>query len=389
MNTNTMHKKYKKNLSGFVENKRLPIYNWLYYKEGFSAQIVFDLIERFDLKKGQTILEPFCGSGTTLLAAKEKGINSVGFDVLDIAVFASAVKTRDYSKVIDELKGSLEDLKNVPKRKQKIRIKEKIILRAFPERILSELLNIKENVGKIKNRVVSDFFLLCLINTATKTSFAMKDGGCIKIDKSRSLPPAKYMFIKTAKKMIRDVEEIKFPGCTTEVHRQDARCFELKENSIDCVITSPPYLNKIEYTNVYFIEEYLFLKRQFNAPLRSFVGKNSSIGIDDIGDEKLKKHLSEFRGKKYEAQIASYFVDTKRWLENVYFCLKRNKYCAVIVGGGCFEWGVVESDVILGLIAKDVGFELIDIEPLKKIVCTKNRTTKIGVLNESLVVLKK
>ena len=149
-----MHKKYKKNLSGFVENKRLPIYNWLYYKEGFSAQIVFDLIERFDLKKGQTILEPFCGSGTTLLAAKEKGINSVGFDVLDIAVFASAVKTRDYSKVIDELKGSLEDLKNVPKRKQKIRIKEKIILRAFPERILSELLNIKETISSSMRKLL-------------------------------------------------------------------------------------------------------------------------------------------------------------------------------------------------------------------------------------------
>jgi len=384
-----MKKPFKKNLSGFVENKKLPIYNWLYYKEGFSAQLVIDLIEKFKLKKGGAILDPFCGSGTTLLAAKEKGINSVGFDVLNIALFASVVKTRDYSKIIRELKATLEELKNLPKTKEKIKIREKIILRAFPKRILLELMGLKEKIKEIKNPIVRDFFMLCLINTATKTSFAVKDGGCIKIDKKRALPPAKYMFFKTAKKMIRDAEKGKFLPCKTEVYRQDARIFKLDENSIDCVITSPPYLNKIEYTNVYFIEEYLFLKRQLNAPLRSFVGTNSSAGIADIEDEKLQKHLSEFAGKKYETQIASYFVDTKKWLENVYFCLKRNKYCTIIVGGGCFEWGIVESDVIIGLIAQDIGFEVIDIEPLKKIVCTKNRSIKIGVIKESLIVLKK
>ena len=383
-----MGKKYS-NLSGFVENKRLPIYNWLYYKEGFSAQIVFDLIERFNLKKGKTILDPFCGSGTTLLAAKEKGLNSIGFDCLDIAIFSSTVKTRDYENIINELQETLNKFKELPKTKQRHKIKEQLIIRAFPERILNELLNLKKEIKEIKNPLISDFFLLALINTATKTSFAVKDGGCIKIDKKRSLPPAKYMFVKTVKKMIRDVKEKTFIPCTTDIFRQDARIFELEKDSIDCVITSPPYLNKIEYTNVYFIEEYLFLKRQMHASLRSFVGSKTEIGISDIEDEKLQKHLFGFIGKKFEAQIAAYFIDTKKWLENIHHCLKKNKYCAIIVGGGCFPWGVVESDVIIGLMAQDIGFKLIDIEPLKKVTCTKNRTTKIGIVNESLVVLKK
>ena len=99
-------------LATFVPNKTLPIYNWFYYKEGFSKEFVDILLDRFGIKSGQTVLDPCCGSGTTLLACKQRGINSVGFDVLPISVFASKVKTLEYdAEKISEEKQKLVKIK--------------------------------------------------------------------------------------------------------------------------------------------------------------------------------------------------------------------------------------------------------------------------------------
>ena len=82
----------------FVPNKRMPVYNWFYYKEGFSRQMVFNALEMLGAGKSRKafVLDPFCGVGTTNLACRERVINSVGFDVSPIALFAARVKCRDY-----------------------------------------------------------------------------------------------------------------------------------------------------------------------------------------------------------------------------------------------------------------------------------------------------
>jgi len=52
------------------QNKKLPVYNWYNYKHSFSRDLVIKLIEGFQLQNGDKILDPFCGSGATLLACK-------------------------------------------------------------------------------------------------------------------------------------------------------------------------------------------------------------------------------------------------------------------------------------------------------------------------------
>jgi len=87
-----------KNLSElvtFVPNKAEPIHNWFYYKEGFSRKFVEWAVKEFGLK--EPIADPFCGVGTTLLAAKQLGLEAVGFDVSPLAAFVAEAKTRDYS----------------------------------------------------------------------------------------------------------------------------------------------------------------------------------------------------------------------------------------------------------------------------------------------------
>jgi hypothetical protein len=83
-------------LATFMPNKARPVYNWLYYKEGFSRELVIKLLNMFSPDRKDWVLDPFCGVGTTLLACLESGVNSVGFDVHPLSVFASRVKLAEY-----------------------------------------------------------------------------------------------------------------------------------------------------------------------------------------------------------------------------------------------------------------------------------------------------
>jgi hypothetical protein len=67
-------------------NDSHPIHRWFRFKEGFSADLLETLISSLDIPRGpeQVLLDPFCGSGTTLLSAsnlREKGWNFVGVGI--------------------------------------------------------------------------------------------------------------------------------------------------------------------------------------------------------------------------------------------------------------------------------------------------------------------
>ena len=61
----------------FQTSKNATLHRWIKYREGFSAKLVENLLEEFNIKHGETILDPFAGSCTTLLIGKINGINAV------------------------------------------------------------------------------------------------------------------------------------------------------------------------------------------------------------------------------------------------------------------------------------------------------------------------
>lgn len=82
-------------LVNFAPSADRPIHRWFWYREGYSLDLVTELIS--ELPRGSVVLDPFCGAGTTLVAAKEKGLPSVGFDVNPISILVSRVKTTKLS----------------------------------------------------------------------------------------------------------------------------------------------------------------------------------------------------------------------------------------------------------------------------------------------------
>jgi DNA modification methylase len=372
-------------LATFVPNKDQPVYNWLYYKEGFAKGLVLRLAEMFQLRKGMSVLDPFCGVGTTMLACRQLGFNSCGFDVHPVAVFASKVKVRDYDTEIlrQEIKSLIKAKFQQPRKLPD----SGIIRRVFPRHTLEDAVFFREQILQVKNHEVKDFLLLGLMNVAIKCSYAFKDGAVLKIRK-KPVAPMRDMLRRQLFRMLRDIENLKTEKCQTVADFGDSRSLPLEPETMDSVITSPPYLNKIEYTRVYEIEQELFLRHVQEMPaVRSYIG----LSLNRLEQEtaKLEKALDYETVKSLPPEAIPYFMDMFQSIEEMHRVCRKRAKLGIVVGNGCFPTCTVDSDMLLSRMAESAGFTVDRILVLNKRWCTRNRVEKVGVTRESLLLWEK
>ena len=109
-----------KELVNFKKNKQLPVHRWFDYKQGYAEELVTTLLQQAHLKPNQYVLDPFNGVGTTQVAAKALGYNSVGLDINPVATLAAKVKTHTYTadektQIADTLRGGFYFLSREPR----------------------------------------------------------------------------------------------------------------------------------------------------------------------------------------------------------------------------------------------------------------------------------
>jgi len=351
----------------FVPNKVEPIHNWFYYKEGYSKKFVEWAVKEFGLQG--PVVDPFCGVGTTLLACKQLGLESIGFDVSPLAALVAKVKTRDYK--IGELEKVLAEFRELKPRPVG-KFQNKKIRRLFREKQLDDIYYYYKRIKEVKDEKVANFFLLALIDTTARVANVIKVGGSLRKQKKPAMP-VKKLFLGKVKKMVLDLKKVQESGPEPKVVEGDARMESLEENSAGAVVTSPPYLNKIEYTSVYKLELGLFFREQ---------------------ETRLRAHIQDKAtprdsGTKMPLIARAYFEDMKRVLENMFGYLRPGGKAVIVVGGGCFPYETVESDDELVRIGKEVGFKKLDKVVARKVLCMRNRTTKVGTVRESVLVLEK
>jgi DNA modification methylase len=352
----------------------MPIYNWFYYKEGFAAELVTKLADMLKIKKDSLVLDPFCGSGTTLLACKHLGLPAIGYDVLPISVFASYVKTRDYD--IDKLETDSQWLLNQKFEKPKREEGPPIMFRAFSKYALDDIFFFKRKIIELPSEESKCFFLLALARAAIAVSYAWKDGAVIKIKKKHS-PPLRFMLKRTIKRMISDLRKQESGSATIEVKQCDARKMNMQDDVVDVIITSPPYLNNIDYTKVYAIENFIIsgLHIGKHPAVRSYIG--------------LKAEYDELIDIDLPLQAKTYFTDMNTVIEEMFRVCKKSAKVAMVVGNGFVEGQIIDSDLLLAWMAEQCGFTVQKILVLNKRFALVNRTEKKGVLRESLIILEK
>ncbi len=360
-------------LATFKENRNLPVYRWFYYKEGFSR----GLVEKFFQLLGtpENILDPFCGVGTTLLYAKEVGVPSAGLDVLPIALFVARVKVERYDP--DEAEHWINwfiHLKPVPL--STARVKDPLVRKVFLPKTLGKILWYLDALEKVEEKKYRNLLKLILINAALKCSFAFKDGAIVKVRK-RPVPPIRNVIKREGKKFLADIRVFHWSDTPASVIEGDARAMPFHDETFSAIFTSPPYLNKIEYTSVYRIEHSLFFPRKHIPPLRSYMGLAPEVPEDFRPD--------------LPPPARGYLWDMRRVLEESYRVLKPGGWAVFVVGNAYLaDFNLfVDVDVELSKMAEEVGFEVGKIIVLNERWATVRRTVKVGKVRESAVVLRK
>lgn len=271
----------------FQLSKKDCIHRWLKYKEGFSADLVEKLLGEIGIKEGDTVLDPFMGSGTTAMVCKFHDINSVGFDVLPMTKIAIKAKSDALKYDFKELAHLYEEFKEliVPKGYAASYPYIPITDGAFPEETERAIMFYTE---WIKNSGYSDeaknLVTLCILNALETVSYTRKDGQYLSWDsRSRKMVEANKARLARGAKPINRLNKGEIPGMKetlgmelsnvlqdilslqdelrlkdTVIDYTEGSCLiglpKMAAESIDGAITSPPYCNRYDYTRTYALE---------------------------------------------------------------------------------------------------------------------------------------
>lgn len=355
------------------QNKRLPVYDWYSYKHSFSRNLVVKLIEEFRLGSKDRILDPFCGSGTTLLASKEMGIPVLGIDILPLSVFISNVKLLRYSQHrIESALREVEDLLEQGNTDCTVsKTKKELLIKFFREDILSRILFIREWIEGKDDKETRDFLLMALLSVLEDLSYTRKDGGFLRILRGKRIPDLKSTYLFKLQDMAKDIGFINnLPGIPAEAIEGDARQTVLEPDSFSAVITSPPYPNRHDYTRVYLLELVIgFMDTQEEIKtlrydtLRSHVEARRKFIAEDYNPPRalkvILKRLGEMSlpNRQIIKMIEGYFEDMYLVLKELRRLLRPDGKVAFVVGDVRYAGIVIPVGDILIEIANNVGLE--------------------------------
>lgn len=265
------------------------LHSWLKYKEGFSADLVNILLDEAGVRPGDWVLDPFLGSGTTALVCQMRGIHSIGYDVMPIADVALHAKSSCMDYDLTELHAMLEELRALPMPAGYPETTPYITITqdAYPDQNAHYLHFIEAwRTHCSYSDEAKALLQLCILNSLEPCSYTTKAGQYLgwdsrspKVTHANALRAAKGqkpLSPKTVRTnildsrdtillelahVIRDIEQIqhagrKYPKAEIRYTRNSV-LFELPKmppDTLHCVITSPPYCNRYDYTRTYALE---------------------------------------------------------------------------------------------------------------------------------------
>jgi DNA modification methylase len=403
-----------KNASNAVDYHSLPRFRWYGYKEGFSPNLVEGAMEEVGMGQDDYILDPFNGNGTVTLTASINDIKSVGIEVNPFVAFMSQTKLENFSA-----KAFLEDMDKVLALTYEGKPSCLCSFSTFSEQtgknkwlFNSDVLNSVEGGWQsLKNfpDAKKKIFQLSLIGAAMDNCNAVKDGKCLKYRsnwQNRNFNKDSYIssLQDRLQKNHEDLGKSLIPQKALIING-DARCaIQSIPGQYKLCITSPPYLNSFDYTDIYrpelflgkFIQTARELKQlRFNT-IRSHVEitlpkpTNSDFGEVYYSVHQKISNSENNWSKQIPIMIQSYFEDMQQVLSDLLMKAKREGELWLIVANSVYVGTEIPVDLILAEIGTRNGWKLKRIEVLRYIYRRKTKYCgDIDKVRESLIVFKK
>lgn len=378
-----------------------PVQRWFTYREGYTVE----LCRRYFSPTDDLVIDPFCGFGTTLVAAKAVGLQSIGLDVNPLAVFVSRVKTRSYTTYQLRLIRRAIDALSCLKRNANCHPTPalKILPRLFHEEILDALSRFRFAIESIDNAVVKDFILLAWIAILEDVSNVYREGNGIKYRNRHrkgnnysvipyaeweqgQFPSDKFLYVKERlighlNLMIAEVNH--YEGPAPVIHQADAAHsqFAVPPKGASLALFSPPYCNCFNYIKAYKLELWMagFIQTYPDIRLLTQMGMRSRLEslLDPVKEpypqiiENLVALMkaNDLWSPQLPDMIRGYFADMLRTLTAIFLSLREGGKCVVTVGNSCYAGVLIPSDLLLCQVAKSAGFVV------EKLVVARHLTT--------------
>ncbi len=412
-----------------------PFHDWYRFVLSFPPHLVRTYAERFELGRASLLLDPFCGTGTTLVEAKLNSVPSVGIEAHPFTAFVAKTKVdwrpdpeelRDHARITADrvLERLRED--RVPDdpaapnawRQPRVRLKtwtpdqrKLVLLDSLSPRPLHKALALLGTLQSGSDERFRAHELVAFAKSVVFSSSNLVFGPEVGLGEIK--PDAKVVepWLLAVEQIAADLEiESKKARVRATVHAADSRrdLDRLKPESIDAVITSPPYPNEKDYTRTTRLESVLLgyvrekgdLRRIKEGLVRSNTRGVFKADDDDRwirGSKEIERIASEIEARRIELGKTSgferlyhrvaklYFGGMHRHLAGLRRVMKPGARLAYVVGDQASYLRIlIRTGSLLGEVGQSLGYELESTDLFRTRLATATREQ----LREEVVVLR-
>lgn len=414
-----------------------PAHDWYRFVLSYPPHLVREYLQRFDATARTTVLDPFCGTGTTVVECKKHGIPSVGIEAHPMSHFASLTKTdwavspkrlRDVARrIADEAHEALDNdrifdepnpllfreghalavLRTLPAEPMKLLLTDSISARP-----LHKVLVLIEAINRHATPSVAGPLRLGLARALVSTISNLHFGPEVGIGPAKEDSPVVSAWQDRIELIARDLDALRPHDATpSEVYYADSRKLPsiLRNRSIEAVITSPPYPNEKDYTRTTRLESVLLgfiqSKAELQALKRTKLLRSNTRNVYK-GDEdhkwvaghaevqRIAREIEERRidlGKTsgferlYATVTKLYFGGMARHLSDLRTRLVPGARLAYVVGDQASYLRImIRTGNILASIAEELGYVVEGIDLFRTRLATATREQ----LREEVLVLR-
>ena len=413
------------------------VHDWYRFVLSFPPHLVRKYLDAFGARSPDTVLDPFCGTGTTLVECKKLGIPSIGIESNPMAYFASLVKVdwsvdtlalannaNDVAAAVEmDLKhDGLDDwnglplfqtngtsrprLRTLPPEQSRLLLKDSI-----SPAPLHRTLVLLDAIDASGSPQIRQYGRLALANALVHRISNLKFGPEVGVGHVKDDAPVLNAWLDCIRSIIRDISLVRDCGhAPVRVLKADSRESDLilEPNSVDAVITSPPYPNEKDYTRTTRLESVvlgLIRNRHELRSLKQGLVRSNTRGVykSDTDDREVSEHaeiqdiarsierrrveLGKTSGfeRLYPRVTQLYFGGMARHLASLRPALKPKAKLAYVVGDQASYLRVmIRTGSILADLARSLGYHVTGIDLFR----TRQSTVTGEHLREEVVLLE-
>ena len=410
-----------------------PAHDWYRFVLSFPPHLVRDYAGRFGLGRGSTVLDPFCGTGTTLVEAKKLGIPSYGLEAVPLSRHAASTKVnwaadpdrlvRHAEEVAEKTlarlaaQGVTDEPMPAPPRRVRLRSLPPESARLLLKNSISPLplhktLVLLDVLADAYDGAIADHELLALARILPTEVGNLRFGPEVGVGKIKRDAPVVAPWLARVHTMSRDLRRLgPLDATPARALDGDARAAGeyFEPESIDAVITSPPYPNEKDYSRTVRLESVLLGHIRDRADLQamkrglvrsnsrgvyrnddddSWVSDNAEVARVAAAIETRRIELGKQSGfeRMYHRVTKLYFGGMARHLISLAKVLKPGARLAYVVGDQASYLRVmIRTGQILAEIAQRIGYEVESIDLFRTRLATATREQ----LREEVVVMRR